>query len=149
MSTLTAAAAAKVPLSVFRGATGSTGSAGSTSSSISASADVSMTVKAGTWTDMSRTPHWLTGLYHRWAQFTAGSGVGSYGVGTFMSPLHTSIFLDGGWETSYFVASRFTPDAANSTNCCCEYISQGPGWLRVLADYCVTAVPHSAHLPLE
>mmetsp|Transcript_69499 Transcript_69499/g.137455 ORF Transcript_69499/g.137455 Transcript_69499/m.137455 type:complete len:356 (+) Transcript_69499:11-1078(+) len=167
-STSTAVAAAKVRLPILRGATGNSSSSGVRN------VYSSMWVKAGTWTDLSHTPHWLTGHcnavwsssfakyrlpyhvdfgnaspYHRWAHDTGGYGRENYGIGTFMSPLHTTIHLDGGWETSYFVASRFIPDATNSTNCCCEYVTQDPGRPRVLADYCAAVVPHSAHLPLR
>jgi len=168
MGSTPTAAAAKVPSPILRGAIGST------SFSVAGDADIPMLVKAGMWMDVSHTPSWLTGHcrtvwsssvakyrlpyrvefgktspYHRWGHFTGEGWRKEYGIGTFMSPPRTTIFLDGGWETSYFAASRFTPDATNSTNCCCEYVTQSPGRWRVLSDYCATAVPHTAHLPLK
>jgi len=131
--------------------------------------------QTGLWTDLSKTPHWLSGhcstvwtssvgkykmpyrvefgaagFFRWWAPFSTGVGE-ERGTGTYLSSLHTIVHQDGSWETGYFGANRFTPDPNNSTNCCCEYVGQaaGNGQPRVLADYCIAVVPNSAHLPFE
>jgi len=128
-----------------------------------------------TWTDISNTEAWLTahcstvwtssvgkyqlpfsvefgttGSFQWLAPFASGAGE-EHGSGTYLGLLHTTMYSNGSWETSYFSANRFTPDPKNSTRCCCEYVGQdaGVGQPRVLADYCTATVPHSSHLPLE
>lgn len=89
-----------------------------------------------------------TGSFRWWAPILAGGM--EVGNGVFLSAPRTIVKEGGSWEVSYFGANRFTPDPANSTNCCCEYVGEaGPGQPRVLADYCVAAVPNTAHLPME
>jgi len=169
-STVAAATAAvKEPTPVLRGATGN--------SSGNSPGNVVIPVPPQTviWTDLSNTPRWLvghcstvwtssagkyklpyrvefgtTGFYRWWAPFADGVGE-ECGSGAYLSSLRTTLHHDGSWETSYFAANRFTPDATNSTNCCCEYIGQaaGVGQPRVLADYFTAKVPHSSHLPFE
>jgi len=132
-------------------------------------------LESGIWSDRSNTQYWLTaycstvwtsnvgkyklpfgfkfgttGSYRWWAPLANGVGE-EHGSGTYLSLLHTTLHDDGSWETSYFAANRFTPDATNATHCCCEYVGQaaGVGQPRVKADYCIATVSHSSHLPLE
>jgi len=169
-STVAAATAAvKEPTPVLRGATGN--SSGNSPGNVV----IPVLPQTGMWTDLSNTPRWLvghcstvwtssagkyklpyrvefgtTGFFRWWAPFANGVGK-ERGSGAYLSSLRTTLHHDGSWETSYFAANRFTPDATNSTNCCCEYIGQaaGAGQPRVLADYCTATVPHSSHLPFE
>jgi hypothetical protein len=88
------------------------------------------------------------GTFRWWAPILAGGT--EVGNGVYLSAPRTIIGEGGSWEVGYFGANRFTPDPANSTNCCCEYVGEaGPGQPRVLADYFAAVVPNSAHLPLE
>eukprot|EP00931_Biecheleriopsis_adriatica_P032491 TRINITY_DN18963_c0_g1_i1.p1 TRINITY_DN18963_c0_g1~~TRINITY_DN18963_c0_g1_i1.p1 ORF type:complete len:288 (+),score=44.96 TRINITY_DN18963_c0_g1_i1:74-937(+) len=131
--------------------------------------------QSGTWQDMASTPPWLNGhcstvwtsstgvyelpyrvefgaegAYKWWAPFVQAERGSEVGVGAYLSPLVTITREDGSWETGYFGANRFTPDKTNTTNCCCEYVGQaGPGQPRVLADYCVAAVPGSWHQSMQ
>lgn len=89
-----------------------------------------------------------SGFYRWWAPLKTGKDT-EIGVGMYLSPPDTIIRKDGSWETHYFGANHFRPDASNSTNCCCEYIGgKGPNHPRVLADYFVAVVPHSSHRPM-
>jgi len=164
-----AAAAVKEPTPVFLGASGSP------SGNLPGNVVIPVLPQTGIWTDLSSTPRWLvghcstvwtssvgkyklpyrvefgtTGFYRWWAPFANGVDE-ERGSGAYLSSLHTTLHHDGSWETGYFAANRLTPDATNSTNCCCEYIGQaaGAGQPRVLADYCTATVPHSSHLPFE
>lgn len=89
-----------------------------------------------------------SGFYRWWSPLKSGDST-EIGVGMYLSPPVTEIKNDGSWETHYFGANHFTPDASDSTNCCCEYIGgKGASHPRILADYCVATVPHSAHRPM-
>jgi len=89
-----------------------------------------------------------SGYYKWWSPLASGTDT-EIGVGMLLSPPNTVYRTDGSWETHYFGANHFRPDASNSTNCCCEYVGgEGPDHPRVLADYFVAKVPHSSHRPM-
>ena len=92
---------------------------------------------------------WLDQRFFQWwAPYKNGMAV-EVGDGMYLSSPLSTVHEDGSWETHYFGANRFTPDPANSTNCCCEYVGgRGTNEPRVLADYCVANVPQSAHRPM-
>jgi len=89
-----------------------------------------------------------TGHFRWWAPYKHGDAT-EVGEGMYLSPPVSAKREDGSWEVHYFSANRYTPDAQNSTLCCCEYVGGlGPGKPRVLADYMIASVPASNHRPM-
>eukprot|EP00401_Gymnodinium_catenatum_P044199 CAMPEP_0117606050 /NCGR_PEP_ID=MMETSP0784-20121206/79510_1 /TAXON_ID=39447 /ORGANISM="" /LENGTH=214 /DNA_ID=CAMNT_0005409115 /DNA_START=297 /DNA_END=937 /DNA_ORIENTATION=+ len=89
-----------------------------------------------------------SGYFRWWAHYKNGMAT-EVGEGVFLSAPVSTVRADGSWETHYFSANRFRPNADKSTNCACEYVGgEGTDKPRVLADYILAVVPNSAQRPM-